>query len=67
METYNVLLTERFAVIQDIQHLSQQNAELKQVLRQYMSAKINEELCIPPTKVLMGQRKSAKKLPTSSM
>ena len=51
-EKYNHVLTERATLIHDTDALRQQNAELRMLLRQYLSSKVNQELEIPPTRVL---------------
>ncbi|KAJ3095060.1 hypothetical protein HDU96_001362 [Phlyctochytrium bullatum] len=55
MEKYNSLLTQRWEMTQEITSISQQNEELKGLLRQYMSAKINDELQVPPTQIMLAQ------------
>jgi dynein regulatory complex protein 1 len=55
MEKYNKLLTERYTLTQDISSVKQQNDELKGLLKHYMAAKINEELQVPPTQVMLAQ------------
>lgn len=55
METYNQILTDRWKKSQKIEGLEKQNDELKQLLRQYMSAKVNEELQVPPNDILRAQ------------
>ncbi|KAJ3327198.1 hypothetical protein HDU76_012239 [Blyttiomyces sp. JEL0837] len=55
MEKYNALLTERFQLTQDISSIYHQNEELKTLLRQYMSAKVNDELQVPPTQIMLAQ------------
>ena len=45
----------RHVAIRDISLIQQQNNELKNLLRGYMAARVNDELCVPPTKVLMVQ------------
>jgi len=51
-EKYQTVLTERATLIHDTDALRQQNAELRMLLRQYLNAKVNQELEIPPTRVL---------------
>ncbi|KAI8819451.1 sperm tail-domain-containing protein [Fimicolochytrium jonesii] len=55
LQAYNAELIARHAAIQDISLIQQQNNELKNLLRGYMGARVNDELCVPPTKVLMVQ------------
>ena len=55
MNRYNQTLTERWTLTQEINEISQQNEELKSLLRQYMAANVNDELEIPPTKIMLAQ------------
>jgi len=55
MQKYNKLLTERLALAEDIKFIKGQNNELKSLLRQYMNSKINEELEVPPTQIMLAQ------------
>ncbi|KAI9358310.1 sperm tail-domain-containing protein [Zopfochytrium polystomum] len=55
MEKYHAQLSERWHLTQDIKAVSQQNEELKGLLRQYMAAKVNEELQVPPTQIMLAQ------------
>ncbi|KAJ3238887.1 hypothetical protein HDU78_003297 [Chytriomyces hyalinus] len=52
MKKYNSLLTERYQLTEDIESVHSQNEELKNLLRQYMSAKVNDELEVPPTQIM---------------
>ncbi|KAJ3287403.1 hypothetical protein HDU79_005720 [Rhizoclosmatium sp. JEL0117] len=52
MKKYNALLTERFQLTQEIDAVRTQSDELKGLLRQYMAAKVNDELQIPPTQIM---------------
>ncbi|KAJ3063744.1 hypothetical protein HDU98_000466 [Podochytrium sp. JEL0797] len=52
MKKYNALLTERYQLTEDIDAVRSQSEELKGLLRQYMSAKVNDELQIPPTQIM---------------
>uniref|UniRef100_H2ZM38 Dynein regulatory complex protein 1 n=1 Tax=Ciona savignyi TaxID=51511 RepID=H2ZM38_CIOSA len=49
---YHSVLTERANKIQETDGLRQQNAELRMLLHRYISSKVNQELEIPPTRVL---------------
>lgn len=49
---YNELLSNRENLITDVADLQRQNQELKSLLNQYLSSKINEDLHIPPTQVI---------------
>jgi len=51
-EKYLSTLTERASLIQETESLQQQNAELRMLLHQYVNSKVNQELQIPPTKIL---------------
>jgi dynein regulatory complex protein 1 len=55
MEKYNTLLNERWSLTQEISSVQTQNEELKNLLKHYMSAKINEELEVPPTQIMLAQ------------
>ncbi|KAJ3206234.1 hypothetical protein HDU67_008299 [Dinochytrium kinnereticum] len=55
MEKYNDLLGERWEMTQEIGSIRNQNDELKSLLRQYMSAKVNDELQVPPTQIMLAQ------------
>ncbi len=55
MERYGRVLEERMAATLECRRLAQQNAELKGLLNQYMTSRVNEELCVPPSKVLLAQ------------
>jgi len=49
---YHKTLQERAVRIRETDALRQQNAELRMLLHQYISSKVNQELEIPPTRVL---------------
>jgi dynein regulatory complex protein 1 len=53
LNKYNKLLTDRQNLLDETEGLRMQNDELRSLLNQYMSAKINEELYVPP--ILGGQ------------
>ncbi|KAJ3274409.1 hypothetical protein HDV01_003013 [Terramyces sp. JEL0728] len=55
MEKYNILLTQRWQISQKIEVTTKQNEELKALLRQYMASRINDELQIPPTQIMLAQ------------
>jgi len=55
MQKYNKILMERMALAEDIKFFKEQNSELKALLRQYMNSKVNEELEIPPTQIMLAQ------------
>jgi dynein regulatry complex protein 1 len=55
MEKYHTLLTQRWQVSEKIRATEQQNNELKSLLRQYMSAHVNDELQVPPTQIMLAQ------------
>jgi len=52
MTQYNKLLNDRAVLIERSNALRQQNDELKALLNQYLSAKVNEDLLIPPAHVI---------------
>ena len=55
MEKYNKILNERWDLTQEISAVQTQNEELKNLLKHYMSAKINQELQVPPTQIMLAQ------------
>ncbi|KAK5664766.1 hypothetical protein BDV3_002123 [Batrachochytrium dendrobatidis] len=55
MQKYNKVLTHRFQLYQEIHSIQHQNEELKTLLRQYMSARVNDELQVPPTQIMLAQ------------
>lgn len=54
---YNDVLKERRQLIVETDNLKKQNAELRMLLQQYLSSKVNKELQIPPTRVLQSEAK----------
>lgn len=52
LEKYHSTLTARMQLIQETDSLRQQNIELRLLLQQYMYARINQELEIPPMLVM---------------
>ena len=50
---FNDILTKRGVMLTDIKELADQNAELRDLLNKYLSSKINEDLHIPPTQLLL--------------
>jgi dynein regulatory complex protein 1 len=52
LEKYSEVLGSRAGLITETEGLRQQNAELRMLLHQYINSKVNQELEIPPTKVL---------------
>jgi dynein regulatory complex protein 1 len=55
MEKYNQLLSERWQLTQEITSVTRQNSELRQLLKQYMTARVNDDLHVPPTRILLAQ------------
>lgn len=51
-DKYYQVLVERSTLIQETDGLRQQNGELRLLLHQYLNSKVNQELEIPPTRVL---------------
>jgi dynein regulatory complex protein 1 len=45
------VLLHRKELLEDVDALTKQNAELKELLKQYLGAPINEDLIIPPTQM----------------
>ncbi|KAJ7361796.1 DNA replication checkpoint protein Drc1 [Desmophyllum pertusum] len=54
-EKYLAVLTERASLIQETDALRQQNAELRMLLHQYVNSRVNQELEIPPTRILQAE------------
>lgn len=54
-EKYQAVLTERASLIQETDALRQQNAELRMLLHQYVNSRVNQELEIPPTRILQAE------------
>ena len=52
MEKYEGVVKDRSAALDEVRSLQQQNAELKQLMNQYLSADVNDELHVPPTQVI---------------
>jgi len=52
LQKYNALVAARTSTMNEVAELQQQNGELKALLNQYLSSKINEDLHIPPTQVI---------------
>ena len=52
LHKYNALTGARAATINEVAELQQQNGELKALLNQYLSSKINEDLHVPPTQTI---------------
>jgi dynein regulatry complex protein 1 len=52
LEKYLSLLQAREKALQQVESLGHQNVELRALLNQYLSSKINSELQIPPTKLI---------------
>ncbi|RDD44726.1 Dynein regulatory complex protein 1 [Trichoplax sp. H2] len=52
LEKYCEVLKSRETLLNDVDSLQVQNGELKGLLQQYMSSKVNQELEIPPTRVM---------------
>lgn len=52
LEKYNKLLTDRGGSLREVESLQHQNTELRALLNQYLSSRINGELKIPPTQVI---------------
>eukprot|EP01138_Halocafeteria_seosinensis_P007806 gb/GECG01007976.1/.p1 GENE.gb/GECG01007976.1/~~gb/GECG01007976.1/.p1 ORF type:complete len:816 (+),score=191.96 gb/GECG01007976.1/:1-2448(+) len=54
---YNNLLRTRSKTMQEVDSLRQENTELRELLQQYMSSKVNEELQVPPGQTMKLGRK----------
>jgi len=49
LSKYNLILQERRDLIEDVDRLRAQNRELKMLLNQYLTSKVNGQLYVPPT------------------
>jgi dynein regulatory complex protein 1 len=49
---YNGVLTDRSDAIEEVEILQQKNDALKELLSTYLSARVNEELIVPPNKTI---------------
>lgn len=49
LEKYHRLLNERSSSLNEVESLQHQNNELRALLNQYLSSRINSELVVPPT------------------
>ena len=49
LKAYNALLESRASGIKNVNDLTEQNQNLKELLNQYLGSRINEELIVPPT------------------
>ncbi|GAQ88914.1 hypothetical protein KFL_004690070 [Klebsormidium nitens] len=52
---YHKLLTQRANTLEDIRAIESQNTEIRQLLSQYMAAKVNDQLKFPPSSQLILQ------------
>jgi len=52
LRRYNTLLEERSNLIDETTELARQNEELKILLQEYLGSKINQELYLPPTRLM---------------
>ena len=52
LHKYRGLLNNRSSLITEVSDLQKQNDELKALLNQYLSSRINEDLHVPPTQVI---------------
>merc|ERR1712060_14172 len=52
LQKYHSLLGNRSSLINEVGDLQHQNDELKALLNQYLSSRINEDLHVPPTQVI---------------
>ncbi|KAI1897681.1 hypothetical protein AGOR_G00085770 [Albula goreensis] len=52
LEKYHTVLTERAQLLQDTQHLKEQNEEMRRLLHRHVNSKVNNELLIPPAKMI---------------
>jgi len=54
LKQYHHHLQERFAVISKTVKLSEHNEDLRSLLRQYLNSSTNDELIIPPTRIVQA-------------
>ena len=52
MEEYHQILKRRSDCLAQVKELRRQNNQLKHLLNQYLSSKVNEELVVPPVQTL---------------
>ena len=52
LQEYYKRLQERSALLNEMQSLQKENLELQKLLQNYLNSKINEDLQIPPTKIM---------------
>ena len=52
MQSYNDVLSTRSNAIGEVKSLREQNMQLKGLLNQYLNAKVNDELIVPPTETI---------------
>ena len=55
LDKYHTLLQKRANSISETDALRQQNMELRMLLQQYISSKVNQELVIPPTRLMQNE------------
>ncbi|XP_036406110.1 dynein regulatory complex protein 1 [Megalops cyprinoides] len=56
LDKYHTVLTERAQLLEETQHLKQQNEEMRRLLQKHVNSRVNAELLIPPTKVMQLQQ-----------
>ncbi|EDQ89153.1 uncharacterized protein MONBRDRAFT_32581 [Monosiga brevicollis MX1] len=66
LERYHQMLTDRAQGIDDVDHLKQQNGELRMLLKQYMTSDANKSLVVPPTAVLAHQLQQGQQAATAA-
>ena len=52
LQDYNKVLSERASEIQQVTSLQEQNVQLKALINQYLNAKVNDELIVPPSSTI---------------
>ncbi|KAG7398939.1 hypothetical protein PHYBOEH_010044 [Phytophthora boehmeriae] len=55
LTSYNSALLRRKELIDDVTSMKEQNTELKNLLKQYLAAPVNEDLIVPPTQMQLYQ------------
>jgi dynein regulatory complex protein 1 len=59
LEKYNTVLKQRSQEIARVTSLQEQNAQLKALINQYLNAKVNDELIVPPAATIAMNQQAA--------
>ena len=52
LEKYHQMVKRRADAIEEVKTFDERNKQLKQLLNQYLSSRVNEELMVPPVQML---------------